>query len=389
MIERHLTLCAHGRAAFSGYASGLQFGYTHNTGVYRLGVTLADEWSGTTVRAFWHLPGASEPLTTLVADGGIDVPALVTAAAGTGTITFEGSDGTRTVTSASVPYTVLANAGTTDPELPEPVTPAWQQFLSGIQAELHDFVGLSSKERKLILDLFQHAAYGSAEMQDSYNALAALWNSGDAPDQPETPDPPAVDDYGTLLYKLPKTIQLDGTSYLDTKVKLFADQAASDWTVVAAYIGPASCAQGLPNNLFCCCYDGGQGLLCRQVTQGGVWIVSGGRGGFGMENCFDFSGKSYDEIIRPDGNVNVVVVTKEGNNFSFYLNGMLAYNSALEYGFDSTIPEKLSLLFGARYSGNGSTIEYKTAFTLNDARIYDKALEKSAVTALSAELMGG
>ena len=129
MIEQQITLCSNGRAVLSGYSGGLLLGYAHNTGVYRLRVVCSGEWDGTTVAAFWHLPGPTEPLTTLVADGAVEVPALVTAQGGSGTVTFEGSDGTRTVTSASVPYRVLSNSGTTDPTLPEPGTPAWQQFL--------------------------------------------------------------------------------------------------------------------------------------------------------------------------------------------------------------------------------------------------------------------
>ena len=103
MIEQQITLCSNGRAVLSGYSGGLLLGYAHNTGVYRLRVVCSGEWDGTTVVAFWHLPGPAEPLTTLVADGAVEVPALVTAQGGSGTVTFEGSDGTRTVTSASVP----------------------------------------------------------------------------------------------------------------------------------------------------------------------------------------------------------------------------------------------------------------------------------------------
>lgn len=487
MIEHQLTLCANGRTRLSGYASGLQFGYTHNSGVYRLGVTLADEWAGTTVRAFWHRPGQAEPLTTLVRDGSLNVPALVTAQSGTGTLTFEGSDGSRTVTSASIPYTVLQNTGTDDPDLPEPGTPAWQQFVALVRQETQT-AHLSQQERRLILHLFQQAAYASSGMQASYDALEALWNSTpdtpDTPDQPtppDTPDTPAAipvssvtlskttlrlnvgesatltatispsnatnktvtwsvspsgyatvsggkvtavkagsctvtaaaggksascavtvaqeeqqpqnpteDSYGTLLYKLPQTTALDGSNYLDSRVSLFADGAAADWTVLAAYTGPVSCTQGMPNVLFCCCYDAGQGLLCRQAAKEEGWIVAGGRGAFRFDDsCFSYTGKTHTEILREDGKVNVVAVTKEGNNYAFYLNGVLAWNSPLEYAFDAAIPETLTLLFGARYSANGSTIEHKTTCTMNDARIYSKALSKSEVVEISNTLMGG
>ena len=199
MIERQLTLCANGRAALSGYAGGLQLGYAQNAGIYRLRVTLADEWDGLTVRAFWHLPGQDKPLTTLLEESGIAVPALVTALGGQGTVTFEGSDGSRTVASASVPYTVLSNAGTRDPDFPEPGTPAWQQFLAAMQTQFRqslqdikdstlDGTGLTQTEKNLILALFEASAYTDAQAKAKFEALNTLWNGG----TPDVPDVPTV-----------------------------------------------------------------------------------------------------------------------------------------------------------------------------------------------------
>lgn len=63
-------------------------------------------------------------------DGAVDVPASVTAQPGTGCITFEGSDGEKTVTSADLRYKVGSNSGTEDGTMPEPGTPAWEQLVS-------------------------------------------------------------------------------------------------------------------------------------------------------------------------------------------------------------------------------------------------------------------
>lgn len=199
MIERQLTLCANGRATLSGYAGGLQLGYAQNAGIYRLRVTLADEWDGLTVRAFWHLPGQDKPLTTLLEENCIAVPALVTALGGQGTVTFEGSDGSRTVASASIPYTVLSNAGTRDPDFPEPGTPAWQQFLAVLQSQFRqslqdikgdilDGTGLTQTEKDLILALFEASAYTDAQAKAKFDALKTLWNGG----TPDIPDVPTV-----------------------------------------------------------------------------------------------------------------------------------------------------------------------------------------------------
>lgn len=242
MIEQQITLCSNGRAVLSGYSGGLLLGYAHNTGVYRLRVVCSGEWDGTTVVAFWHLPGPAEPLTTLVADGAVEVPALVTTQGGSGTVTFEGSDGTRTVTSASVPYRVLSNSGTTDPTLPEPGTPAWQQFLQQVKRELRNAAsGLSDEERGLILALFRHAVYDNGEMLPHYNALAALWSGSSLPDvpptpsQPETPSTPVTVPGETAVYELttPTDFKIAEGKYIDTGVKLFEDISAQPtWTIL-------------------------------------------------------------------------------------------------------------------------------------------------------------
>lgn len=242
MIEQQITLCSNGRAVLSGYSGGLLLGYAHNTGVYRLRVICSGEWDGTTVAAFWHLPGPAGPLTTLVADGTVEVPVLVTAQGGSGTVTFEGSDGTRTVTSASVPYRVLSNSGTTDPTLPEPGTPAWQQFLQQVKRELRNAAsGLSDEERGLILALFRHAVYDNGEMLPHYNALAALWSGSSLPDvpptpsQPETPSTPVTVPGETAVYELttPTDFKIAEGKYIDTGVKLFEDISAQPtWTIL-------------------------------------------------------------------------------------------------------------------------------------------------------------
>lgn len=113
MIEYKLSLASSGAVKTPGSMDALQLGYSRNCGVYRLRVSAADEWKGMTLRAFWHTPGGSPP-ASLVEDGVVEVPALVTAVPGEGCITFEGSDGVRTLTSADLRYRVAANSGTED-----------------------------------------------------------------------------------------------------------------------------------------------------------------------------------------------------------------------------------------------------------------------------------
>lgn len=113
----------------------MRFGYTKNRGVYRLAVTASGEWQDLTIRAFWHVPGGKDPASSLVVDGSVDVPASVTAQPGNGCITFEGSDGTKTVTSADLRYRVSANSGTEDGTMPEPDSPAWQQLVDAVHKD--------------------------------------------------------------------------------------------------------------------------------------------------------------------------------------------------------------------------------------------------------------
>ena len=136
MTDFSVTLCRGGAVRLAGYACALQLGYTRNRGVYRLKITAADEWKGLTIRAFWHVPDGKDPASSLVVDGYVDVPASVTALPGNGCITFEGSDGTCTVTSADLHYHVGANSGTEDGSLPEPDTPAWEAFLAAARDDL-------------------------------------------------------------------------------------------------------------------------------------------------------------------------------------------------------------------------------------------------------------
>lgn len=117
MIEYKLSLASSGAVKAPGYEDMLRFGYNKNCGVYRLRVTAADEWKGMKLRVFWHTP-EGDPPASLVENGVVEVPAFVTAVSGEGRITFEGSDGTRTITSADMRYRVAANSGTEDGTMP-------------------------------------------------------------------------------------------------------------------------------------------------------------------------------------------------------------------------------------------------------------------------------
>lgn len=135
MIEQSVSLASNGVVKVPGYEQLVRFGYTKNRGVYRLRVTVSGEWEGLAIRCFWHVQDGKDPASSLVVDGSVDVPASVTAQPGSGCLTFEGSDGTKTVTSADLRYRVSANSGTEDGTEPEPGTPAWQQLVDAVHTD--------------------------------------------------------------------------------------------------------------------------------------------------------------------------------------------------------------------------------------------------------------
>lgn len=135
MIEQSVSLASNGVVKVPGYEQLVRFGYTKNRGVYRLYVDATGEWEGMAIRCSWHVPDGKDPASSLVVDGYVDVPASVTAQPGNGCITFEGSNGTKTVTSADLRYRVSANSGTEDGTEPEPGTPAWQELVDAVHTD--------------------------------------------------------------------------------------------------------------------------------------------------------------------------------------------------------------------------------------------------------------
>ena len=380
MIEQQITLCSNGRAVLSGYSGGLLLGYAHNTGVYRLRVVCSGEWDGTTVVAFWHLPGPAGPLTTLVADGAVEVPALVTAQGGSGTVTFEGSDGTRTVTSASVPYRVLTNSGTTDPTLPEPGTPAWQQFLQQVKRELRNAAsGLSDEERGLILALFRHAVYDNGEMLPHYNALAALWSGSSLPDVPPTPSQPDPPNNGlpTPRYKLaaPKTFVPANKEFIDTGIKPFATiDTGMNLTVYATFTVADSVASTV--SVLYDCYS-----IVADGDKRGMMAATWGNGTVGV-NMFTYA--SHFVKIESGKKMKLLLQIK-GTQFRFLSYGSLTdWKNVPNYAANKTVDR--SLIVGASWTDvNNVEVAGKTRFfggTVYDFQVFDTALTDAQITTL-------
>ena len=177
MNEMTIRLERNGAAAVPG--GQLLLGYAGNRGNYRLRIEQRGEWKGLTVCAHWHTPGASA--ATLVENGFLTVPAAVTAVTGAGCITFEGTDGSRTVTSADVRCRVCANSGTAEGAMPAPATPAWEALVG-----LLGTGGITTAGKQALLEVLRLLAAGNDAAMDAYDRLAALWGTT----QPEKPDQP-------------------------------------------------------------------------------------------------------------------------------------------------------------------------------------------------------
>lgn len=135
MKEQSVILMDDGVVKMTELCHRLTFGYAGNQNVYQFRVVPTGIWKDLTIRAHWHLESGETFAATFVSEAIIKVPAAVTKNAGSGRITFEGSDGTKTVTSADVEWRVKRNSGTDDGTMPEPNTPAWQD---GMPESLED-----------------------------------------------------------------------------------------------------------------------------------------------------------------------------------------------------------------------------------------------------------
>lgn len=174
MIEQSVSLASNGVVKVPGYEQLVRFGYTKNRGVYRLHVDTTGEWAGLAIRAFWHVPDGKDPASSLVVDGYVDVPASVTAQPGNGCITFEGSDGTKTVTSADLRYRVSANSGTEDGTDPEPGTPAWQQLVDAVHTDATAAEQAKTDAQTAASEAVTSAGSASQSAQEAADSLQEL-----------------------------------------------------------------------------------------------------------------------------------------------------------------------------------------------------------------------
>lgn len=186
------------------------------------------------------------------------------------------------------------------------------------------------------------------------------------------------DAYGTLLYKLASPQTLTGHNYINTGVKLY-DDVDKDWTLAVRWSGTPISPEGYPANIFCCAKDSAwKGLLYRYYQANGANLLFG-------SGAFNVNGEH--NIIDNYAGDNVIVISKDGDQYAAFINSStMAYGQHLTYALDPADAIDLPLIIGARYSSSGEAIQYKTAFTVEDVRIYDSALSDADALSLYEEL---
>lgn len=251
----------------------------------------------------------------------------------------------------------------------------------------HDTNNAESSFETLHFSKWGYRAIGKLA-DERITALMAATKATETPEPDPEPEVPTSDEYGTYRYKLPKETTFTGSTYLDTGVKLWENGEADNWCICIAYSGTPTSEEGLPYVLADCIMDGSamQGFLIRQGGENESWTIFAGSGAIRIDLSMDYTGKEWSSIIN-EGGTNVVVVSKEGTNYSIYMNGYKAYNSALGYAFntDNPIPTDVSLIFAGRHVGN--IINQKTSFVLKDARVYNTAISDANVAKITNELL--
>jgi hypothetical protein len=194
---------------------------------------------------------------------------------------------------------------------------------------------------------------------------------------------PETDSYGTLLYKLASPRTLSGTNYINTKVKLY-DDVTKSWTFAIKWSGVPVSPQGWPANIFCCTLDGTwKGLLYRYYETGNANLLFG-------KTAYSVSRANPDNenhMIDNYGDTNIIIISKDGDAYTALVNSPNeAYNSDIISALTDADAINLPLLIGARYNLEGTEIHYCTAFTVEDCRVYDSALDQEAMADLYNEM---
>lgn len=321
MIEQSVSLASNGVVKVPGYEQLVRFGYTKNRGVYRLHVDATGEWEGLTIRAFWHVPDGKDPPSSLVVDGYVAVPASVTAQPGNGCITFEGSDGTKTVTSADLRYRVSANSGTEDGTAPEPGTPAWQQLVDAVHTDATaaeqaktDAQTAASEAATSAGNADQSAQEAADSLQELKDGIAAGDFKGEKGDKGETgPQGPKGETGPAVALDTTLTHEGEAADAKATGDAISAVKARQDILIGSETGNPLSVDDAFSAPLCGLTVYGRSTQDGTPTPDAPVPIVSAGDGGSVVVTLSDGNGKTQTLTLPTPNGLPGIPVTSGGN----------------------------------------------------------------------------
>ena len=100
------------------------------------------------------------------------------------------------------------------------------------------------------------------------------------------------------------------------------------------------------------------------------------------------TGAMYD-VYDNWGGTNVVVLAKSGDYYTCYCNSTsMVFGQSAYKPIGSQYAMSIPLVIGGRWNYEGEAVQYLTGFTLDDIRIYDRALSSGACLNVYNELKG-
>lgn len=192
-----------------------------------------------------------------------------------------------------------------------------------------------------------------------------------------------TDDFGEYAYKLTRSMTGVGNA-VNTGVKLY--EAEKDWTIAIRFADSMTVTDGSLGSVFelrkYFDTDSKQtAVFLRLMPQTDGSMAYNFAGGFGG---FNFPFDNCPGYVEPTDGYHTAAIAKNGGNYEFYLDGGLAYNSALGYAIaEDHYTDEPVYLFGRVEDGNTHNT---VTGVIADFRIYNAYMNKTAIANLIADM---
>lgn len=192
-----------------------------------------------------------------------------------------------------------------------------------------------------------------------------------------------IDNYGSYAYKLTRPMTGTGRA-ITTGVKLY--DVEKDWTIAIRFKDDMV----VTDNSLGCVFELRKwfsdaskqtATWLRLLPQADGSVAYDFAGGFGS---FRFPFDNCPGYVAPTDGYHTAVIAKNGGNYEFYLDGGLAYGTALGYEVTEEYMTNENLYLFGRVE-NGNTHNTVTGI-IDDFRVYNSYLNRTDVTNLIAEM---